>query len=119
MLGPDEFLEGMKLGGKQFVGGTIGGISGVLGKVTGVLGDTAAKLTMDDEFVAKRRQGRGGVGQGLEGAAKVCVCVCLALREQPRCVQSYGAGVFSIYIQPMSKILTMIINLSSYFTGCA
>ena len=77
VLGPDEFLEGMKLGGKQFVGGTIGGISGVLGKVTGVLGDTAAKLTMDDEFMAKRRQGRGGVGQGLEGAAKVCVCVCL------------------------------------------
>ena len=103
MLGPDEFLEGMKLGGKQFVGGTIGGISGVLGKVTGVLGDTAAKLTMDDEFMAKRRQGRGGVGQGLEGAAKVCVCVCV-FEEQ-----SHGAGVFSIYIQPMSKILTMII----------
>jgi len=53
------------------VGGTIGGISGVLGKVTGVLGDTTAKLTMDEEFLAKRRQGSGTVGQGLEGAAKV------------------------------------------------
>ena len=53
------------------MGGTLGGISGVLGRVTGVLGDTTAKLTMDDEFVARRKQGSGGVGQGLEGAAKV------------------------------------------------
>lgn len=55
------------------MGGTIGGISGVLGKVTGVIGDTTAKLTMDEEFLARRRQGTGSVGQGLEGAAKVGV----------------------------------------------
>ena len=74
MLGPEEFLEGVKLGSMQFVGGTVGGISGVLGKVTGVLGDTAANLTMDEEFQSQRKRQRGSFGQGLEGAAKVCVC---------------------------------------------
>jgi hypothetical protein len=69
VLGAEEFLEGMKLGGKQFVGGTVGGISGVLGKVTGVLGDTAAKLTLDEEFVSRRKRSRGSFGQSLEGAA--------------------------------------------------
>ena len=73
VLGPEEFFEGVYLGGREFVGGTIGGISGVLGKVTGVIGDTTAKLTMDEEFLARRRQGTGSVGQGLEGAAKVGV----------------------------------------------
>lgn len=65
----------MKLGGKQFVGGTVGGISGMLGKVTGVLGDTAAKLTLDEEFVSKRAHTKGTVGRSLEGAAKVHVCM--------------------------------------------
>ena len=77
VLGPEEFLEGVKLGGLQFVGGTVGGISGVLGKVTGVLGDTAANLTMDEEFQAQRKRTKGTFGQSLEGAAKVCVCVCV------------------------------------------
>lgn len=71
MLGPEEFLEGVVLGGRQFVGGTVGGISGVLGKVTGVLGDTAASLTMDSEYQSQRKKARGSVGQSIEGAAKV------------------------------------------------
>ena len=75
MLGPEEFMEGVVLGSRQFVGGTVGGISGVLGKVTGVLGDTAANLTMDEEFQSqrKRERTRGNVGQSLEGAARVCL----------------------------------------------
>ena len=32
-----------------------------------------AKLTFDDEFQQRRKQGAGSVGQGLEGAAKVGV----------------------------------------------
>ena len=67
----------MKLGGKQFVAGTIGGITGVLGKVTGVMGDAAAKLTMDEDFVRERKHARGTVVQGFEGAARVSVCMCV------------------------------------------
>ena len=88
MLGPEEFLEGVKLGGRQFVGGTVGGISGVLGKVTGVLGDTAANLTLDEEFVSQRKRTRGTVGQSLEGAALVSfitactyACMCMSLKS--------------------------------------
>ena len=71
VLGPEEFLEGVVLGGRQFVGGTVGGISGVLGKLTGALGDTAANLTMDDEFQSQRKRAKGNMGQSLEGAARV------------------------------------------------
>ena len=45
----------------------------MFGRLTGVVGNTMAKLTMDDEFQGKRQQQKAGsVGQGLEGAAKVC-----------------------------------------------
>ena len=80
----------MKLGGKQFVAGTIGGITGVLGKVTGVMGDAAAKLTMDEEFVRERKHARGTVVQGFEGAARVCICVCA-------CVHCVHVVLYSIH----------------------
>ena len=50
-----------------------GGVSGVLGRVTGVLADTTTKLTLDKDFQEERRRaGAKGIGQGLEGAARVC-----------------------------------------------
>lgn len=50
-----------------------GGVTGVLGRVTGALADTTTKLTFDKEFQGQRkRTGSKGIGQGLEGAARVC-----------------------------------------------
>ena len=50
----------------------VGGVSGALGRITGALAKTTTKLTLDDEFQEERkRAGTKGIGQGLEGAAKV------------------------------------------------
>lgn len=73
MLGPEEFFEGLALGGRQFVGGTVGGLSGVAGKVTGVFSDAAAKLSFDKEFQDERKKNTGTLGEGAEGAVKVGV----------------------------------------------
>ena len=95
VLGPGEFFHGLALGGQQFFAGTIGtwqntiiviihnytsdqtyfaigGVSGALGRITGALAKTTTKLTLDEEFQEERkRAGAKGIGQGLEGAAKV------------------------------------------------
>ena len=43
--------------------------------MVGVLAKTTTKLTMDQEFQDQRkRTGAKGIGQGLEGAAKV-ICI--------------------------------------------
>ena len=50
----------------------VGGVSGALGRITGALAKTTTKLTLDKEFQEERkRAGAKGIGQGLEGAAKV------------------------------------------------
>ena len=50
----------------------VGGVSGALGRITGALAKTTTKLTLDKEFQEQRkRAGAKGIGQGLEGAAKV------------------------------------------------
>ena len=53
-----------------------GGVSGALGKVAGVLAKTTTKLTFDEQYQEERRRSSGskGIGQGLEGAAKVVPC---------------------------------------------
>ena len=98
-MGPGEFFQGLALGGQQFFAGTIGmwyieyyylsiiihapnqncfavgGVSGALGRITGALAKTTTKLTLDEEFQEERkRAGAKGIGQGLEGAAKVDLC---------------------------------------------
>ena len=53
----------------------IGGVSGALGRITGALAKTTTKLTLDEDFQEERkRAGAKGIGQGLEGAAKVHFC---------------------------------------------
>lgn len=50
----------------------VGGVSGALGRITGALAKTTTKLTLDEEFQEERkRAGAKGIGQGLEGAARV------------------------------------------------
>ena len=69
VLGPEEFLEGLSLGGRQFIGGTVGGISGAAGQVLGIGGDIIAKLTFDKEHQEERRQGDGSIQQAIGGVA--------------------------------------------------
>ncbi|CAI8053010.1 Vacuolar protein sorting-associated protein 13A (Fragment) [Geodia barretti] len=56
VLGPEEFLEGLGIGLRSFVGGTVGGITGAGAKITGAVGDVFAKLTFDEQFQDKRQQ---------------------------------------------------------------
>ncbi|KAL5484369.1 hypothetical protein EMCRGX_G020850 [Ephydatia muelleri] len=69
VLGPGEFLEGLSLGSRQFIGGTVGGISGAAGQVLGVGGDLIAKLTFDKEHQEERHQGDGSIQQAIGGVA--------------------------------------------------
>jgi vacuolar protein sorting-associated protein 13A/C len=119
VLGPEEFMEGVVLGSRQFVGGTVGGISGVLGKVTGVLGDTAANLTMDEEFQSqrKRERTRGNVGQSLEGAARGVFAGVTGVISQPikgakkegllGLVKGAGKGVLGLVLRPTGGLIDL------------
>ena len=63
----------------------VGGVSGALGRITGALAKTTTKLTLDEEFQAERkRAGAKGIGQGLEGAAKVDL-FCSQKQYVPTC----------------------------------
>ncbi|CAI8013913.1 Vacuolar protein sorting-associated protein 13C [Geodia barretti] len=119
VLGPEEFMEGVVLGSREFVGGTVGGISGVLGKVTGVLGDTAANLTMDEEFQSqrKRERTRGNVGQSLEGAARGVFAGVTGVISQPikgakkegllGLVKGAGKGVLGLVLRPTGGLIDL------------
>ncbi|CAL8090191.1 unnamed protein product [Orchesella dallaii] len=54
--GPGEFAEGVALGVKSLLGGTIGGTAGAFSKITGTLGKGIAALTFDDDYQKKRRE---------------------------------------------------------------
>lgn len=53
--GPEEFAEGLALGARSLVSATIGGAADALSKITGTIGEGVSALTMDDEFIRKRR----------------------------------------------------------------
>lgn len=53
--GPEEFAEGLVLGVKSLFSSTVGGAAGALSKITGTLGEGVSALTMDDEFIRRRR----------------------------------------------------------------
>ena len=53
--GPEEFAEGLALGVKSLFSHTFGGAAGALSKITGTLGEGVSALTMDDEFIRRRR----------------------------------------------------------------
>lgn len=53
--GPEEFAEGLAIGVKSLFSHTVGGAAGALSKITGTLGEGVSALTMDDEFIKKRR----------------------------------------------------------------
>ena len=92
ILGGDEFLQGLGIGLKSFLGGTVGllshyvfyhlllactsgGIAGAGAKVTGAVGDVFAKLTFDEEFIDRRQQQKAApprFGSKFTGFAKVC-----------------------------------------------
>jgi len=84
ILGGDEFLQGLGIGLKSFLGGTapiyplltctLGGIAGAGAKVTGAVGDVFAKLTFDEEFIDRRQQQKAApprFGSKFTGFAKV------------------------------------------------
>lgn len=53
--GPEEFAEGLVLGVRSLFSHTVGGAAGALSKITGTLGEGVSALTMDDEFIRRRR----------------------------------------------------------------
>jgi len=53
--GPEEFAEGLALGVRSLFSHTFGGAAGALSKITGTLGEGVSVLTMDDEFIRRRR----------------------------------------------------------------
>lgn len=53
--GPEEFAEGLALGVRSLFSHTLGGAAGALSKITGTLGEGVSALTMDDEYIARRR----------------------------------------------------------------
>jgi len=91
-LGGDEFLQGLGIGLKSFLGGTVGllshyifyhllltcpsgGVAGAGAKVTGAVGDVFAKLTFDEEFIDRRQQQKTAsprIGSKFTGFGKVC-----------------------------------------------
>ncbi|CAL8249330.1 unnamed protein product [Merluccius merluccius] len=69
--GPEEFVEGMALGVKALVGGTVGGIAGVASRITGAMAKGVAAITMDEEYQQKRRETMNKQPSGLkEGLAR-------------------------------------------------
>ena len=95
VLGGDEFLQGLGIGLKSFLGGTVGkiqvkmiqhscqcaasgGIAGAGAKVTGAVGDVFAKLTFDEEFIDRRQQQKAAppkLGAKFGGFAKVPIAL--------------------------------------------
>lgn len=76
--GPGEFAEGIALGVKSLLGGTIGGTAGAFSKITGTIGKGIAALTFDDDYQKKRRenlQNRGDAAEGLARSGKGLVMV--------------------------------------------
>lgn len=76
--GPGEFAEGVALGVKSLLGGTIGGTAGAFSKITGSLGKGIAALTFDDDYQKKRRENlhhRGDAAEGLARSGKGLVMV--------------------------------------------
>ena len=53
--GPEEFAEGLALGVKSLFSHTVGGAADALSRITGTIGEGVSALTMDDEFIKKRR----------------------------------------------------------------
>lgn len=53
--GPEEFAEGLVFGVRSLFSHTVGGAAGALSKITGTLGEGVSALTMDDEFIRRRR----------------------------------------------------------------
>ncbi|ODN02737.1 Vacuolar protein sorting-associated protein 13A [Orchesella cincta] len=68
--GPGEFAEGVALGVKSLLGGTIGGTAGAFSKITGTLGKGIAALTFDDDYQKKRRENLQNRGDAAEGFAR-------------------------------------------------
>jgi len=72
--GPEEFAQGLALGVKSLVGGTVGGAAGAVSRITGTVGKGLAALTLDDEYQQKRRQQMSqkptNLGQGLAKGGK-------------------------------------------------
>jgi vacuolar protein sorting-associated protein 13A/C len=65
VLGPEEFLKGLALGGHQFIGGTVGGVFGIGANITGAIGNMFAKLTFDERYQTQRSHTQS-FGQGLD-----------------------------------------------------
>uniref|UniRef100_A0A8W8NLW4 Intermembrane lipid transfer protein VPS13-like C-terminal domain-containing protein n=1 Tax=Magallana gigas TaxID=29159 RepID=A0A8W8NLW4_MAGGI len=67
--GPGEFVEGLALGVRSFVGHTVVGTAGALHRISGSVGKGLAILTFDDEYQKKRQEGLNkkpaNIGEGL------------------------------------------------------
>lgn len=91
-----------------------GGVSGALGKVAGVLAKTTTKLTFDEQYQEERRRSSGskGIGQGLEGAAKVVPCTS---NKHSPCqllsVDTCMAVILEYRITPLSMVVIPMVQL--------
>ncbi|XP_061435348.1 intermembrane lipid transfer protein VPS13C-like [Lethenteron reissneri] len=56
--GPEEFVEGVALGVKSFLGHAVGGAAGMASLITGSVGKGLAAVTLDEEFQRQRRADR-------------------------------------------------------------
>ena len=54
--GRREFVEGLALGFRSFIGHTVGGVAGSTSRIVGFIGDSLSYLTFDDEYQKKRRK---------------------------------------------------------------
>ncbi|XP_065179589.1 intermembrane lipid transfer protein VPS13C-like [Sycon ciliatum] len=65
--GPEEFAQGLLLGGRSFVGASVGGIFGAVGKIAGAVGGGIARLTLDQKFIEERRRRQGELKDAASG----------------------------------------------------
>ncbi|XP_067941641.1 intermembrane lipid transfer protein VPS13A-like [Watersipora subatra] len=54
--GPEEFVEGVALGLRSLLSGTLGGAAGAVSRITGTLGKGLAAITLDKQYQQSRRE---------------------------------------------------------------
>ncbi|KAI1289479.1 Vacuolar protein sorting-associated protein 13C [Halotydeus destructor] len=114
--GPEEFAEGLALGVRSLFSSTVGGAAGALSKITGTLGEGVSALTMDDDYIKKRRarlnQDKTNVAASGKALAKGFLSGITGLVTKPfqgardegleGLVKGIGKGAVGVVVQPVS-----------------
>eukprot|EP00731_Ephydatia_muelleri_P033896 Em0041g9a len=120
VLGPEEFLQGLGIGLKSFLGGTVGGLTGAGAKITGAVGDVFAKLSFDDKFIDKRQQDKtkstklghklGGFAMNLfEGVTGVVTQPVKGLQKEGAIglLKGTGKGLVGLLVRPAGGLFDL------------